>query len=607
MSRPMLEVWGLAVILGSTGWAQVTERVSVNSSGAQGNGNSGSYGGRSISADGRYVAFSSLATILVPGDTNGTWDVFVRDRQRGTTERVSVDSSGAQGNSYSGFNFGFYDLSISADGRFVAFDSYATNLVPGDTNGFIDVFVRDRQSGTTERVSVATGGTQGNNYSCAPLISADGRYIAFTSYAFDLVPGDTNGFADVFVRDRQSGTTQRVSVDSGGAQGNRDSGGTSISADGRYVAFSSEASNLVSGDTNGFFDVFVRDRQNATTERVSVDSGGAQGNGNSARASISADGRYVAFKSIATNLVPGDTNALDDVFVRDRQSGTTERVSVDSGGAQGNANSEDYCSPSISADGRYVAFGSYATNLVPGDTNGFTDVFVRDRQSATTERVSVNSGGAQGNSYSLSPSISADGRYVAFDSSATNLVPGDTNGLYDVFVRDRNTAGFASLCDPGVGGVIACPCSNPPSGPDRGCDNSASTGGAILSASGVASVSADSLVLTTSGEKPTALSIVVQGSAVVSSGLVYGQGVRCPGGTLKRLYVKLAHGGSITAPDFFVGDLYITERSAALGDPIQPGQSRWYLVYYRDPVVLGGCPSTSLFNATQTGQVSWSL
>jgi hypothetical protein len=259
----------------------------------------------------------------------------------------------------------------------------------------------------------------------------------------------------------------------------------------------------------------------------------------------------------------------------------------------------------LSADGRYVAFSSEANNLISGDTNGTADVFVRDRQGGTTERVSVATGGTQSIGESLLPSISSDGRYVAFESYSDDLVNGDTNGWRDVYVRDRSYTPFTSLCDPGVGGVIACPCSNPPGGLGRGCNNSASTGGASLSATGIAYLSMDSLVFTTSGERPMALSIVLQGSSSISSGVVYGQGVRCLGGTLKRLYVKSASGGSITAPNFGAGDPSVSSRSAALGNPILGNQSRWYLVYYRDPNVLGGCSSALTFNATQTEQVTW--
>lgn len=281
----------------------------------------------------------------------------------------------------------------------------------------------------------------------------------------------------------------------------------------------------------------------------------------------------------------------------------TIRVSVDSGGAQGDGPS---LAASISADGGYVAFESAASNLVPGDTNGAYDVFVHDRQSGTTERVSVDSSGAQGSFDSgiQVPSISADGRYAAFDSRAS-LVSADTNEAHDIYVRDRDYSPFTSLCEPGAGGVIACPCANPPGGPGRGCDNSAGTGGAILSASGIAYLSMDSLVFATSGERPAALSIVLQGNALLSSGVVFGQGVRCAGGSLKRLYTKTASSGSITAPDFGAGDPTVSARSAALGQVIQPGQSRWYVVYYRDPIVLGGCPAIGTFNVTQTGEVAW--
>ncbi len=396
-----------------------TRRVSVDSAGAEGNGTS--FQGFSISADGRFVAFLSYATNLVAGDTNGVADIFVRDRATGTTERVSVDSAGAAGNGSS------FEGSISVDGRFVAFDSAATNLVAGDTNGVADIFVRDRATGTTERVSVDSAGAEGNGASSVAAISADGRFVAFLSYATNLVAGDTNGVADIFVRDRATGTTERVSVDSLGTQADGESNtfSTSISADGRFVAFSSDAANLVVGDTNGVGDIFVRDRSAGTTERISVDSAGAQGNGSSNRPSISADGRFVAFNSDADNLVVGDSNGLMgrlDIFVHDRATGTTQRVSIDSAGAEGNGSSNR---PSISADGRFVAYRSSSDNLVAGDTNGTFDIFVHDRAAGTTERISVDSLGTQGNGVSNATAISVDGRFVALYSEATNLVAGD--------------------------------------------------------------------------------------------------------------------------------------------------------------------------------------
>jgi hypothetical protein len=586
--------------LGSPVVAQVTQLVSVTSSNAQGNDVSWF---PAISADHRFVAFGSLADNMVAGDTNGTSDVFVRDRFTGTTERVSVSTGGGQADDFSSLP------SISGDGRYVAFHSLATNLVAGDTNGAMDVFVRDRQAGTTIRVSVSSAGLQGDGASDNPAISADGRYVAFRSLATNLVAGDTNATYDVFVRDLQTSTTERVSVTTGGAGGNLASYFPSISGDGRYVAFRSDSPNLVAGDVNMATDAFVRDRQLGTTELVSLSSAGAQANSFSYDPSISASGRYVTFWSNASNLVSGDTNGHADIFLRDRLNNTTELVSISSTGAQGN--SDPWYQSSVSDDGRYVVFASSATNLVPPDLNGTFDVFLRDRVNGTTQYVSVASDGTQGNNMSGGTTgvcpITPDGRVVAFYSLSNNLVPGDTNGTIDVFVRDLNAAGFASVCDPGVNGVIACPCSNAPSGPGRGCDNSSATGGAILSASGIAYLSMDSLVFTSSGEKPTATSILLQGNAFAANGAVFGQGVRCAAGSLKRLYTKSASGGSITAPDFGLGDPTVHARSAALGDLIQAGESRWYLVYYRDPIVLGGCSSSSTFNATQTGRIDWSL
>jgi Tol biopolymer transport system component len=433
--------------------AALTTLASVASDGTQGDGPSFN---SSVSADGRFVAFDSEADNLVAGDTNARGDVFVHDRQTGTTTRVSVASDGTQANEGSGLP------AISADGRVVAFVSAATNLVAGDTNALVDVFVHDRLTGQTTRVNVASDGTQAGGVSPAvggadPSISADGRFVAFHSDASNLVPGDTNTCAslpnippgecpDVFVHDLQTGQTTRVSVASDGTQGDDQSFRAAISADGRFVAFVSSASNLVAGDSNGEVDVFVHDRQTGQTTRASVASDGTQANGASSGPAISADGRLVAFSSEASNLVPHDTNGRrspgrgEDVFVHDRQTGQTTRASVASGPGlqQGNGPS---LAPSISADGRFVAFSSGATNLVPHDSNRIDDVFVHDRQTGATVRASVASDGTQATGiaglfdFSTDPSISADGHLVAFTSSATNLVPEDVNRVTDVFVR----------------------------------------------------------------------------------------------------------------------------------------------------------------------------
>jgi len=404
--------------------AHTIERVSVASDGTQ--GDAASFGG-SMSADGRFVAFGSLASNLVPGGANGWGDVFVHDRATARTERVSVASDGSSGNAFSA------GAHISADGRFVVFHSDASNLVSHDTNGACDLFTHDRLTRRTERVSVASDGSEVNTDSqdFRPCISADGRFVTFSSEASTLVPGDANGCRDIFLHDRATGVTERLSVGCDGNEANADSYNSSMSADARFVAFDSYASNLVPGDTNGVVDsmngcdIFVHDRATGRTERVSVASDGSQGNDWSDYLSISADGRFVAFESFASNLVPGDTNGWEDVFVHDRATGVTERVSVASDGTQGDAAS---FGGSMSADGRFVAFGSLASNLVPGGANGWGDVFVHDRATGITERLSLADGG--------STVLSADWRFVAFQSDAS-LVPGDTNGTDDVFVVDR--------------------------------------------------------------------------------------------------------------------------------------------------------------------------
>ncbi len=420
----------LGVLLAQAALSQrgMTLRVSVSSTGAQVRDRSER---ASISGDGRYVAFHSEASDLVQGDTNGTFDVFVHDRRTGATERVSVGSDGRQGNGPSG-GYSSRNASISADGRFIAFWSLASNLVEGDTNGTSDVFVHDRQSGRTYRVSVSTDGIEGNNWSWAPSMSADGRYVAFSSSASNLVSGDTNGVDDTFVHDLQTGQTTRVSVNDAGQQGDGASTFCSISADGRYIAYQSQAQNLVPDDTNFFWDVFVYDQQTRDTSRVSLSNSGEQGNGYSWYPSISGDGHYVGFESLATNLVQGDTNNHSDVFLRDRQTGQTLRVSLSSSGEQGNG---DSFSPSISSDGRHIAFLSAATNLVEHDINLSKDVFVHDQETGLTSRVSVSSSGQQGDLNSYEPDISANGRYVAFPSDATQLVEHDTNAFRDIFVH----------------------------------------------------------------------------------------------------------------------------------------------------------------------------
>jgi len=427
-----------------------TTLVSINRLGT-GSGNSGSSGSNgsdrfstslvhppAISADARFVAFVSTASDLIANDTNGNiQDVFVRDLQMGTTTLVSVNQFGTgSGNDSSA------DPVISPDGRFVAFVSRASDLTAhDDANGIEDVFVRDLQMGTTTLVSINRFGTgSGDSFSKDQALSADGRFVAFMSQASDLT-ANANGGPNVFVRDLQMETTTLVSVNRfGTAPGNhRSRSAPTISADGRFVLFSSEASDLTANDTNGnTIDTFVRDLQTGTTTLVSVNRfGTGSGNGTSADSGMSADGRFVAISSTASDLIANDTNGTTfDLFVRDLQMGTTTLVSVNRFGT-GSGNGISLGAAAISADGRFVAFVSQASNLTADGVSG-SNVFVRDLKMGTTTLVSVNrSGNGSGNGSSDGPAISADGRFVAFESRATNLVTtNDINGSQeDIFVR----------------------------------------------------------------------------------------------------------------------------------------------------------------------------
>jgi Tol biopolymer transport system component len=396
-----------------------TERASVGNHEQQASGRSFMF---SVSGNGRYVVFDSSAANLVRGDTNGAEDVFLRDRRTQTTRRVSVSSSGKQGDLSSS------NPSISDDGRWITFVSDATNLVPNDTNEFSDLFLRDVWTGTTRRIAhLEPSGGQDR-----PLwngtISADGRSVVLSARD-PLLPQDTNDHDDIYVIDLPSETISMITP----PEADDASYGQVVSATGRYVTFGSWATNLVSGDTNSTFDVFLHDRTAGTTVRVSLTGDGQQIAGHSGGPAVSADGRYVIFTSEDPDIVPGDTHPGPDVFLRDLRSGTTTMVSVTSAGTPGNDNSS---SADISPDGRYVVFGSWATDLVAQDTNAWYDVFVRDLRTGRTSLVSVSTAGTQGNLGGENGNISTDGRHVAFNSSSSDLVPGDTTDNVDVFVRD---------------------------------------------------------------------------------------------------------------------------------------------------------------------------
>lgn len=403
-------------------------RVSVSSLGTLPNNESELFAA-GISFDGRYVVFSSTATNLVASnDLNGDYDVFLHDGKTKTTQRLSWGPSGQEANGRC------QRASLSGDARWVAFDSRATNMVSADSNGVGDVFVLDRETKEARRVSVDSVGAQADNASASAVLSADGRFVVFESYATNLVSGHTGGILDVFVHGLESGETTCVSVHSSGKVGDGPSGVASLSADGGVVVFQSAAQNLVDLDQNGVADVFLHDRNTGETTRVSVSSAGLEGDGLSTDASVSADGRYVAFHSEATNLVPLDDNGASDVFVHDRVTRETTRVSVSSQGTEGDGSS---AFPSLSADGRYVAFQSDAANLVALDKNLQFDIFVHDRQTGVTTRVSVDRSGLEANQASYRPVFSADGHYIAFMSVSNNLVIPDFNGSKDIYVALR--------------------------------------------------------------------------------------------------------------------------------------------------------------------------
>ncbi len=446
--------------------SNTTTLVDIGINGAIGNGGSHD---PVISANGRFVAFVSLATNLVPNERNNangypywykTGDVYVRDLWNGTTTLASssgADSSGIMtGNSQSRSPA----IGVDANGQWhVAFMSRATNLDPEhtDSNGAEDVFVRHQNSSRPELVSLSTTGTSGNNLLAPigsdddgvidpPVISADGRYVAFVSTASNLstdsnlAPNDTNTFQDVFLRDVQTRTTTLVSVSTMGVSGNSASSSPAIAVDTNghwHVAFVSSASNLTLDNANVRGNVFVRDQLGPTT-LASVRMDGAFGYDSLSRVVISADGSHVAFKSSANNLSGNiDTIGTTDIFVRDlRPGGTMSLVSVGMSGAAGNSHS---FRPVISADGRYVAFASLASNLTANDANGtIADVFVRDLQTASTTLMSASQNGAGGSSHSQVPVfIDADGQSVVFNSFASNLVGRDYNGVTDVFVARR--------------------------------------------------------------------------------------------------------------------------------------------------------------------------
>lgn len=565
-ARGTARVWAYTLaaagVLGGSAMAQVgsTQRVSLDSTGVQGNGDS-DWG--SFSGDGRWVVFQSTASNFAAGDGNGLTDVFLHDRLLGTTTLVSRSVHGSAGDAAS------WGGSISADGRYVAFSSSADDLVPNDANGIMtDMFVLDRAAGTLALVSVSSTGLQANDDSGWGAISADGQRVAYVSKATNLVPGVSSGWYQIYVYDRTSGTTAAASLAPGGVEGDGDCWEAHLSADGRLVSFQSGATNLVPGDANGSDDVFVRDLQTGLTECVSVDPAGVPGNAASFAGRIAANGRFVAFSSVATNLVAGDTNAACDAFVRDRLTGATERVDLDSAGNQANGGCYP---PTISDDGRFVGFESSASNLVPGDTNQQDDVFVHDRSNGETRLAGLSSTGGPCASGTYEGNLSPDGRFIAFSSQDAQVVPGDTNSSLDLFVRDLqgNSPTIASYCTAGT-----------------------TTHGCVPSIRGIGTPSASA------GSGFTIDVDFVEGnkSGLILYGLSgpqnvpWGSGFLCVRSPLQRIGV-LASGGTSGSCDGHLAidwNQFIASHPGALGTPFQGGEVVWAQALFRDPWAPSG-------------------
>jgi len=436
-----------------------TVRVSVDSAGDEADNQSSQ---PAMSANGRFVIYESGATNLVAADNNNAHDIFIRDRDSDgdgifdeggavSTSRVSIDSVGNEANAPSN------NAAVSANGRFVSFTSSASNLVAGDGNNHADIFVHDLTNGQTIRLSTAADGVEANGDSDYSALSADGRYIVYTSSASNLVTTDTNNLTDVFLHDRDSDgdgifdEAGEISVTlishNGGTQANADSFWPAISDNGQQIAFVSQADNLVADDTNSSFDVFVYGLSSGLVRRVSIAADGSEANNYSGYGdiAISENGRFIAFDSAATNLIPGDTPAFTTVYLHDRDSdengifdeaGTIANTRISTG--INNQDSDDHAyMGDMSANGRFITFQSVANNLVPDDTNFVDDVFRYDGTTGETERVSIATEGWESNGSSYAATISNDGEQIAFMSSATNFVGliGDTNGVPDIFVH----------------------------------------------------------------------------------------------------------------------------------------------------------------------------
>jgi Tol biopolymer transport system component len=415
---------GLALGAMTFATANAIERVSIAADGTEANDRSER---PAMSPNGQYVVFVSYADNLIPGGSDGNdRQIFLKNRMTGAVVLASKTKEGVEAEDGCG------NPTVSADGRYVCFNTGSGNLNPGDDNNDGDVYVKDLKTGALEWISQAPDGSAGDDGSANAFITPDGRYVVFQSRAENLDPdGDTNqGDKDIFVKDRKTGLLERVNETADGTQANDDSENPYITPDGRFVSFRSRANNLVPNDTSSMYDydIFVKDRKTGKVERVSTSSDEEEADDSCYCHHMSDDGRYAVFRSRAGNLVPDDTNDTYDAFVKDRITGQTERVSVSADGSEANSYSGGVW---ISSDGRFAAFWSRASNLVdPGlmkEDNDYDQIYVKDRKNGRIARVSESAEGDPGNQNSRATFMTGGG-YIAFKSYADNLVPNDTNG-----------------------------------------------------------------------------------------------------------------------------------------------------------------------------------
>ncbi len=537
-------------------FAMGQQALSLESRNAVGNSSQSKCYARALSPDGRYAVMLGYSTDMnpVPGPWEDLPALWIRDRTTGLNELISVSITGGYSSNLVPTFTSAISASISADGRYVAFDSGASDLVAGDTNGQPDVFVRDRVAGVTTRVSVAHDGSQLPVQSSKPRLSADGRYVLFATLATNVMPGPPQGSGgtdNIYRYELNTGVIDFVAVYGAGA---------AISADGRFVALS-QLLSAAPEDTNSAPDVYLLDFQSGSTTLVSVNPNGLAGNGYSTSPEISGDGSVVAFISNASDLVAGDTNHGFDIFVRNLVTGTTTIASSHTDGTQIEQLASGLSECRLSLDGGHVLFDTNSRNLIDADLKTYSDVFVHDVAGGETQILSVDSNGWQVfepiGYGAYKGGISADGQLVLFDTSA-KLTPDDPSSARSVFVHDRTIPVSRAFC---FGTATACPCANAGS-LGRGCQSGNVTVGVRLQSTGAVSVANDTLLLQAVVLPPGVSVLFFQGTARVNGtlGAPFGDGLRCAGGTTTRLGIRIADATGFAAYGAPFGDVSVSSR-----------------------------------------------